>query len=280
MHDVLLQIDAYADPTPASAIDQAVGFASAVGCTLTGMAIQIDIRVPDNWLAEKLLHISRLAGIEEAKSLDTAQAALRHLEKAATAAGVRHEGVVARADLHGVGPYVATQARTRDLCLVATGDRMDSQRAVAEDVLFRSGRPVLVFHPDRAPLPRGQLKRVTVAWDGSRCSARAAFDAIPMLVRAQDVRILTVVGEKASATSGLALDLKRHFATHDIAASIDEVDGHNRSIGASLDAYCDDYGPDILVMGGFGSSRLKEFVLGGATEHMLGKGRVATFLSH
>lgn len=280
MRDVLFEIDTYADPTSVAAVGQAVGFASAIGCTLTGMAVQIDIKVPDNWLAEQLLHIDRLAGIEEAKSLDTANATLKRLAAAATAAGVRHEGVIVRAELHGVGPFMARQARTRDLCMVALGDQFDHQRAVAEDVLFRSGRPILIFHPDRAPLPRGQLKRVAIAWDGSRCSARAASDAIPMLGKAQDVRVFTVIGEKAGATSGLAQDLTRHLAAHGVTAAADEIDGRNRPIGASLDAYCEEYKPDLLVMGGFGSSRLKEFVLGGATEHMLGNGRVATFLSH
>ena len=61
---------------------------------------------------------------------------------------------------------------------------------------------------------------------------------------------------------------------------VDEFEGRDRSIGASLDAYCDEHSPDLLVMGAYGTSRVKEFLLGGATEHILNAGRVATFLSH
>ncbi len=280
MLDILLHIDTYAEPTPPKAIEQAVGFASLLGGQLTGLATHIDIKVPDNWLAERLLNVSQLAGVEEAKSLESAQGALKCLEAAARQAGARQEGLIVRAGLQVVGPCVARHARTRDLCLICVGDRMDSERAVAEEVLFRAGRPVLIFNPESAPLPFERLTRVAVAWDGSRSSARAVSDAIPALQKAQEVRILTVVGEKASTVSGIALDLVRHLATHGVSASVDEIDGRHRPIAASLDAYCADYKPDLLVMGGYGSSRLKEFVLGGATEHVLNTRRVAALLSH
>lgn len=280
MLDLLLHIDTYAEPTSSPAIEFAVRFASAIGCPLAGLATHVDIHVPDNWLAERLLNVSKLAGIEEAKSHDFATAALKRLASAADAAGVQHESIIARAPLHGIGPCVTRYARTRDICLLQVGDQMDSERSVAEDVIFGSGRAVLVFHPERAPLPTGPLKRVAIAWDHSRCSARAVAEAMPLLRKAQDVRIVTAVGEKAAATPGLGSDLVRHLRLHGISASIDEIDGRQRTIGASLDAYCDEHSPDLLVMGAYGSSRLKEFILGGATEHTLNRARVATFLCH
>lgn len=280
MIDLLLHIDTYVEPTPMPAIELAVRFASAVGCPLAGLATHVDIHVPDNWLAEKLLNVRQLASIEEAKSHDFATAALERLASAAAAASVQHENVIARATLHGVGPCVAMYARTRDLCLLQVGDRMDSERSVAEDVIFGSGRPVLAFHVERAPLPTGPLKRIAIAWDHSRCAARAVAEAMPLLRKAQDVRIVTAVGEKASATPGLGSDLVRHLRVHGISAEVDEIDGRHRTIGASLDAYCDDHSPDLLVMGAYGSSRVKEFILGGATEHTLNGVRVATLLCH
>lgn len=280
MLDLLLHIDTYAEPTSMPTIELAVRFASAVGCPLAGLATHVDIRVPDNWLAEKLLNVSELAAIEEAKSYDFAAAAVKRLASAAAGAGIQHEGIIARAALHGVGQRVARYARTRDVCLLQVGDRMDSERSVAEEVIFGSGRPVLVFHPERAPLPTGPLKRVAIAWDHSRCSARAVAEAIPLLRKAQDVRIVTAIGEKASATPGLGSDLVRHLRLHGISASVDEIDGRHRTIGASIDAYCDEHTPELLVMGAYGSSRVKEFILGGATEHTLNRVRVATFLCH
>jgi nucleotide-binding universal stress UspA family protein len=279
MRDIMLQVDTYAEPTPPHAIRQAVAFARALEAELTGFATHIDINVPDNWIAERLLHVNAMASAEESKSLAAARQSLEHLDTSARAAGVKAHSLVARASLHGIGPCVARHARTRDLCLVSVGDRMDSQRAVAEDVIFGSGRPVLVFHPDHAPLP-ATLARVAVAWDGSRSAARAAADAMPVLKRASDVRVVTVVGEKPSATAGVADDLIRHLLAHGVSAHVDEVDGRHRSIGASLDAYISKAKPHLVVMGAYGSSRLKEFVLGGATEHVLNKVLTPTLFSH
>lgn len=279
MKDILFQIDTYSEPTPQDAVDQAVAFASCAGCQLTGVAVHIDIRVPDNWLAEKLLHVNKLATDEENKSLEAGRVMLQRMVTAANARRVEHDTRVVRADLNGVAVCVSKLARTYDLCVLSIGDRMDSQRAVAEEVIFGSGRPSIIFNPMRAPLP-SSLRRVAVAWDGSRSSARAAADAMPLLQKAEDVRLLTVVGEKASATAGLAAELSRNMKRNGIASTIDEVDGRQRSIGSALDAYCQEFQPDLLVMGGYGSSRVREFVLGGATEHMLNRGRVATFMSH
>lgn len=280
LRDIVLQIDTYAEPTPPKAIEQAVSFAKLFDATLTGLAIHIDIDAPENWLAEKLLHTNALAAAEERKSLEAAQASLKHLEAAASGASVQHVGKVVRALLHGVGPRLAQLARTRDLCLLVAGDRMDSQRAVAEEVIFSSGRPALIFHPEYAPLPSGRLSCVSIAWDGSRSAARAVADALPLLKQAADVRVMTAVGEKASATAGQAEELVRHLRCHSVAASTDEVDGRQRSIGASIDAYLEDVSPQLLVMGAFGSSRFREFVLGGATDHVLNRCKTAVMLSH
>ncbi len=280
MRDIALHIDTYAEPTPLAAVEQAVGFAKMLDATLTGIAINIDINAPENWLAERLLHVSELARIEERKSLDAAKASLTHLQSLAEKAGIRHEAKLVRASLHGVGPCMAKLARTFDLSLIVVGARVDSQRSVAEDVIFGSGRPVLAFNPQKSLLPSGRLTRVAVAWDGSRSAARAVADALPVLKRVEDVRVMTAVGEKASATAGQAGDLVRHLRTHGISAVPDEIDGRHRSIGASFAAYLEEVSPELLVMGAYGSSRIKEFVLGGATEHILNNCSTPVLLSH
>jgi nucleotide-binding universal stress UspA family protein len=280
MRDILLHVDTYAEPTPPAAIEQAVAFAQALGCQISALATHIDFRVPQNWLAERLLNINRLAEIEENKSLEAGRNSLKHFEQAATAAGVFGESIVARADLNAVGECAARHARTRDLCLVPIGDRAGGQRLVAEDAIFRSGRPALVFNPDTAPLPRGRLKRVAVAWDGGRCAARAVGDALSVLKAAEEVRVFTAVGEKPSARSGHAKDLVRHVRVYGVEARIDEVDGSHGNIGASINAYLEEFTPDLLVMGAYGSSKMKEFILGGATEHVLNDLRLPVLLSH
>jgi nucleotide-binding universal stress UspA family protein len=159
-------------------------------------------------------------------------------------------------------------------------DRASSQRAVAEDVIFHAGRPVLVFNAEKAPLPSASPKCVAIAWDGSRCAARAVSDAIYLLKAAEDARVFTIVGEKPSAKAGVAKDLVRHLRMYGVEARVDEVEGATRSIGVSIDHYLNEVRPDLLVMGAYGSSRLKEFILGGATEHILNKLRCPALLSH
>jgi nucleotide-binding universal stress UspA family protein len=280
LKDILLHIDCYPKPTPPEAIEQAIRFTSAIGGTLSALAVQIHVRAPSNWLAERLIHLSDIVSREEAKSADAAEAALALFTVKAKAAGVMGDAVLSNANLYLVGEHVAERSRTRDLCLVPVGDALDHSRALAEAVIFGSGRPTLIFQPGAASLPRATLGSVVLAWDGSRCAARAMADALPLLVKAREVRVLTVTNEKPEARVGIAADAVRHFQAHGVAAVVDEVDASERQIGPVLEDYVRRHSSDILVMGAYGRSRVREFILGGATEYMLHAPKVPLFLSH
>jgi len=157
---------------------------------------------------------------------------------------------------------------------------LDGQRSVAEAVLFGSGRPVLLYRPGAADLPTGELDTVVLAWDGSRCAARAMADALPILKKAHQVRVLTVIKEKAEATPGLGTDVIRHLRLHGINAVADEVDIGSQRIGQALSDFAKMHHSKLLIMGGYGRSKMREFILGGATQHMLHEPDVAVMLSH
>ncbi len=280
MRDLLLQIDTYPEATPAEAIDQAVRFASTVGGVLSALAVEVDIRAPRNRVADYLIGLSRLAEEEERKSRGFCTAALEVFASRAGEAGVLGEAIHGKADLYAVGEYVAGRARTRDLCIVPVADPLDGQRSIVEAVVFGSGRPVLTFRPGVADLPEGGLGAAVLAWDGSRTAARALADAVPILRAAREVRVLTVTNEKPSARSGLGTDAVRHLAAHGVNAVIDEVDAGGRRIGQVLEGYLAAQRPDLFVMGAYGRSRAREFILGGATEHMLHDPRTPLLLSH
>jgi nucleotide-binding universal stress UspA family protein len=280
LKDILLHIDCYPEPTPPEAIEQAVQFASAIGGTLSALAVQIHVRAPSNWLAERLIHLSDIVSREEAKSADAAEAGLALFTAKAKAAGVMGEAVLSNANLYLVGDHVAERSRTRDLCLVPVGDALDHSRALAEAVIFGSGRPTLLFQPGAASLPRTQLGSVVLAWDGSRCAARAMADALPLLVSAREVRVLTVTNEKPEARAGIGADALRHLRAHGVAAIADEVDASERQIGPVLEDYVRRHSSEILVMGAYGRSKVREFILGGATEYMLHAPKVPLLLSH
>lgn len=280
IRDVLLHIDSYPEATSDEAIEQAAGFTAAIGGVLSGLAVEVRIRAPNNPLADYLIGLSQLAEEEQERSHAACKAALAEFSRKAEAAGVLGQVFHARADLYLVGEYVAERARTRDLCLVPIADSLDGQRAVAEAVVFGSGRPTVLFRPGVANLPRGGLDTVVLAWDGSRTAARAMSDALPLLAKAREVRVLTVVGEKPGARAGLGEDALRHLNAHGVAAVVDEVDPAGRRVGQVLEDYVEKCGCGLLVMGAYGRSRVREFILGGATEHMLSHLTAPVLLSH
>lgn len=169
------------------------------------------------------------------------------------------QGLTGKADLYCVGDYVAKRARTRDLCIVAVVSPLDGQRSIAEDVVFGSGRPTLLFRPGVADLLSQGLSTVVLAWDGSRSAARVMADALPLLPKAREVRVLTVLNEKPEARSGLGDDVVRHLKAHGVNAVADEVDAEKQPIGKVLEIYAERHRSDLLVMGptaalGFGNS--------------------------
>ena len=95
-----------------------------------------------------------------------------------------------------------------------------------------------------------------------------------------EVRVLTVVNDKPDARSGVGVDVVRHLKAHGVNAMADEVEADNRRIGRVLEEYAADCRSDLLVMGAYGRSRVREFILGGATEHMLRDPKVPLFLAH
>lgn len=280
MRDVLLQIDSYPEATSDDAIEQAARFTAAIGGVLSGLAVEVKIRAPSNWLAEQLIGLGHLAEAEEKKSRRACQTTLEAFSKKAEAAGVLGQALHGKAELYCVGDCVAKYARTRDLCLVPTANGLDGQRAIVEAVVFGSGRPVVHFRPGVADLLSGGLRTVVMAWDGSRTAARAMADALPVMLKAREVRVLTVVNEKPDARAGMGDDAVRHLKAHGVNAIIDEVDAGGRRIGQVLDDYAVECGSDLLVMGAYGRSRVREFLLGGATEYMLHDPKVPLLLSH
>ena len=103
---------------------------------------------------------------------------------------------------------------------------------------------------------------------------------MPILERAKRVCILTVANEKRIDTRRSGVELAKHLARHGIDIVLDEVDAEGRKIGEMLEAHVTYRNADLLVMGAYGHSRIREFVLGGATKSMLARPPVPLFLSH
>jgi nucleotide-binding universal stress UspA family protein len=278
--DALLHIDSYPTPTTAGAIDEAVALAASLGSRITALAIEVEIPVRSNRLADYLIGLSAMTEAEEAKSRAACRDGLAAFERSADAKEIAHASVLTRDIHYEVADHAARVARTYDLCLLPLAGEFDGQVEVAQAVVFSSDRPMLIFHKgETASLANGP-DLVVIAWDGSRNAARAMADAMPILVRAKRVRLLTILNDKPDATATLGPDAQRHLRAHGIEAAIESVDREGAEIGKTLDKYIAQYAPDLLVMGAYGHSRAREFLLGGATEHTLNHSRCPVLLSH
>lgn len=281
--DILLPLFTYPDGLTEAAVRTAATIAGRLGAAsdgeVTAMALEVRIKPARNRLANLLAGMDALIRDENAANVQRALTAGLLWEEIARERGLNSRTVVQPTELYYETDVLTEAARTRDVCLISVGPQVEIDRSVAEAVLFGSGRPVLVFPEDGDVGQAATFERVAVAWDGSRAAARALADALPLLKVAADVRLLTVVGEKASATAGLGAEVLRHLARHGVKAAIDEVKAEGRPIGKVLDAHVA-ANADLLVMGGFGHSRARDFLLGGATQSILRQPPGPVFLSH
>ena len=275
IRDVLLALTSYPEPTPVSVVEDAVSFASSLGCHIAAMACETHVQVPGSFLSGSV--VGGMAASEAHRSLKNAQALLAAFESAAGKAGVAHERVLERCLSHEVPGLFVQYARLRDLTIVSVPESHDQW--YAETVIFESGKPTMVL-PERPRARPFDLKTVMVAWDFSRAAARAIADAIPILEKAREVRIVTVTNEKVLDSKHSAEELARNLSRHGIDVVLDKVDAAGRAIGKVLEVHAASSSADVLVMGAYGHSRFREFVLGGATRSLLSKPPLPILFSH
>ena len=121
---------------------------------------------------------------------------------------------------------------------------------------------------------------MVVAWDFSRPAARAVADALPILEKAKQVRVVTVTNEKIIDTKRSGEELAKYLSRHGVQVVLDNVDAAGQRIGNVLEAYAASRNADLIVMGAYGHSRVRDFILGGATKSMLSRPPIPIFLSH
>ena len=174
----------------------------------------------------------------------------------------------------------AELARSFDMAIVGqvNGGKDDGiDDLIAEAALFESGRPTLVVPYIQSK--SFKLDRVTIAWDGSRAAARAIADALPMLDRAGKVHLLSVYGENTERENLESANMLNHLKRHGVDVVAKSIPMTTDVTSTILNFLADD-GTDLLVMGGYGHSRLREFILGGATRGILQSMTAPTLMSH
>ena len=149
---------------------------------------------------------------------------------------------------------------------------------VDEGVLFESGRPVIfVPYIQKAGL---KLDRVMVCWDGSRAATRAIADAMPFLEKAKQVEIVIVASKAGKNDEIPGADLGQHLARHGLKVDVKRITSPDIDVTSTILSYAADSSADMIVMGGYGHSRLREFILGGVTRGILETMTVPALMSH
>lgn len=174
----------------------------------------------------------------------------------------------------------AVMARCFDLSIVMQPDdnAWSDDAQMIEAALFESGRPVIaVPYIQRQGI---KLDRVVCCWDGGRAAARAIGDALPLLEKAQNVSLLTITKEDSSPNECRGLEIGAHLARHGLKVDVEIASAPDVDVADTILNWVADQSASMVVMGGYGHSRLREFVLGGVTRTMLSSMTVPVFLSH
>jgi nucleotide-binding universal stress UspA family protein len=277
--DLLLALTTYPEPTAASALDDAVAVSAALGARISAIACQVKIQVPGSVLGHAVGDIPAMIGAEAKKSALNAEKLLAAFEEGAQRSGLFQERILETCLTSEVPGVLVDYARLRDLTIVPVRERDYVGSWYAEAIIFGSGLPTMIL-PEPRKRPDFALNSVIVAWDFGRPAARAVADALPLLEKAKRVFILTVTKEKVIDTKRSGAELAKHLARHGVNVTLDVVDAAGRSIGDAIESHIASRNGDLLVMGAYGHSRLREFILGGATKSLLARLPVPIFFSH
>jgi nucleotide-binding universal stress UspA family protein len=259
------------------AADFSLSVARAFSAHVAGVAFEFEPVIPGDMLGgipTALIEIQR----EENKRI--AEAAVARFEAAAKAAAISAETRIVDASLAGAADLFGRIARRFDFAVVGQARREQgaSEELLIEGTLFGSGRPVIVVpYTQTEPL---KVERILICWDGSRPAARAIADAVPFLERAKSIEILVVTGERDKSGEITGKNMRSHLARHGLQTEIKHITAAGGATQKSILGYVAESGPQFIVMGGYGHSRWREFILGGVTRGILKSMPVPVLMSH
>lgn len=274
IRDILVNVSVGIENDPATAYG--VSLAAAFDAHATGIAFSFDPLV----VASVFGNVpAEYIESQRAESDRQAAAAKDHFDRAATLAGISRDSHIFSTGMAGAADRFSRLARRFDISVVrqVEPETGGPEELIAESVLFQSGRPVIVV----PYIQKGGFtaERVMVCWDGGRAATRAVSDALPVLKKAKQVDVVIISGEEGKGDELAGADIGEHLSRHGLKVEVKSIvaDGEVQS---TLLSHAADTGADLLVMGGYGHSRLREFILGGVTRGILGSMTIPCLMSH
>ena len=271
-----IPLNTYPEAAADDAILGAISFAGALGCRVHVSTFAVDIPPVATPLGGFIINVEGMARVAE----DRSRAECKRLQALVEKTGSQGLGVSVTSHevvMGGAPSSAATEARYFDLSLVPWSAEAVATQDMAQSLVFGSGLPVILVPLTDAT---GTVDHIAIAWDESRVAARALGDALRILPSGGKISVLTVQDEKALNGTGLAQTLASALELRGYKANAVDLALGGKSIAAALQDAALAEGAQLLAMGGFGHSRLRDFVLGGATKGVLGDLRLPVLLAH
>jgi nucleotide-binding universal stress UspA family protein len=272
-----LPIRTYPDPLEQNGLAAAVAVARHLEGSITGAGVEVDLPDLKNKIAEAVIHLQERIRDAERASRAHAERLLEELRALGGRGGVTVTTEIYQAHPALMDEAIVRHARFHDVILqpISVGDT--AARSTAESLVFGSGRPVLLI--PLGDLPPMNLDTIVLATDFGRVATRAMFDAHTFLQRARKIYAVAVVDEK-DVSHGNRTALAKHFDRHGFPAELVELESEGRAAGTVLQDFSRSAGAGLMVMGAFGHSRIRDFVLGGVTRSVLFDLQQPVFMSY
>jgi len=260
-------------------VEASVMVAKAFDAHLTGLSSLPVTAMLRDAVQNPFIRLEEAGDVEQAieSEADQGKAAKHAFAKVAKREGVSHAFEMGEGDASDLLLYAS---RLQDLIIL--GQSLESSDLLHGPVVqvVLSGRPALVVPRDcSALLP---LTHAVIAWNGSAQSAAAVRQALPLLAKASRVSVLNGRPRDSHPASWRLppLDIAAYLDRHGVAAELVPLDVGDDEAGTAILTFAEGGKADLLVMGAFGRSRFKEWVLGGATRHMLERMTTPVFMAH
>ena len=268
------------DKRCAHRLDAALALAKRHGARVKGIAFALNWPIP-SYVGVEIPVDFTVANQELAQK--TATEVVAKCQKKAADAGIEFDSEIIACDVSTAPAQMAYHARSGDITFLGQPDPDDEDagfhQSLLDGVLFASGRPV--YTVPYIGRPDHKVRKAIVAWDGGKKVARAVNDALPLLKDRGEVIILVINPDQRSNAHGKnpGVDIAAHLERHGIKTKVDIQVSDSLPPATIILNYLSDAGADLLVMGAYGHSRLREWAFGGVTDSIMHQMTVPVFMS-
>lgn len=274
---ILAPLHTYPEANSSSLARHLTSIAKYLNADLHVLALTADFPPVSSALGTLLVDVPAMIRDAQSTCRRNAKALVEAIQSEATPKGVQLRVTDTECFPPNYGELVAKHARYHDLIAVGLGTS-ELAPSTAEGAIFGSGKPTLLLPEKSAEKP---YAHVMIAWDGGRASARAVADGFLFLRQAAKVTVVSVTDEKKLPHNDPAAQLAAYLARRDIKAAVANVEGGRyRPIAELLQEHAQKIDAGLMIMGAFGHSRVRDFVLGGATNGVLSDLRLPVLLAH